>query len=108
MPCFCIFAIPGTIIVHEAWDEPDSLNLDAADDRETLHGQGLEAKISVSEVIEGLPFLDRKDYVTDTSEVDNLAMLAACVGFDYVKINTDSTISVAVGQCYNSETKYDL
>lgn len=98
------FSDPGIIIVHEAWDEPDSDNSQLSNN--LLHGQGLEATISVSEVITTLPLIERQNYNSDDSLLETLASLALCVGFDFIKNNTDSsTLSVAVGECSNSQTR---
>ena len=95
----------GTIIVHEAWDEPDSVNPRGLNSVNSLHGRGLEAKISVSEVIKTLPIIERRDYSSDNSLLTKLTSLALCVGFDYIKINSDNTLSVAVEECFNSQTR---
>ena len=98
-------SLAGTIIVHEAWDEPDSVNPNGLNSIKSLHGQGLEAKISVSEVIETLPIIERRDYSSDNSFLTKLSSLALCVGFGYIKINSDNTLSVAVEECFNSQTR---
>lgn len=94
----------GSIIVHEAWDEPDSLNSQDFDNT-SLHSQGLEATISVSEEILTLPLIERRDYSSDGSLLTTLASLALCVGFDFIKNNSDNTLSVAVADCFDSQTR---
>lgn len=94
----------GTLIIHEAWDEPDSMN--PSSDNTSLHGQGLEATISVSEAILSLPFIDRQDYNSDPSLLSTLASLAVCVGFDFVRLNSNTTLSVAVEYCSDSVSRY--
>ena len=99
----CDFII-GTLIVHEAWDEPDSVNSTIS----SLHGRGLEATISVSETIPTLPMIERHDYNSDDSLLTTLASLALCTGFEYVKMNSDNTLSVAVSECFDDNTRYVL
>ena len=96
----------GTIIIHEAWDEPDSVNPAGLNTQSSLHGQGLEATISVSEAIQTLPMIESRDYSSDDSLLPTLASLALCVGFDFVKMNSDSTLSVAIAECFDSQTRY--
>ena len=98
--------------MHEAWDEPDSDNPTGLSSNNSLHTQGLEAIISVSEAIPQLPFIERQDYSSDSSLLSTLASLALCIGFDYVKLNSDQTLfngtlSVAVDQCFDSQTRYN-
>jgi predicted Rossmann fold nucleotide-binding protein DprA/Smf involved in DNA uptake len=96
----------GTIIVHEAWGEPDSANPNEVDGNSSLHRQGLEAIISVSEVILTLPTIEHRDYESDNSLLTTLASFAACVGFDFVRMNPSSnTLSVAVRECFDSQTR---
>lgn len=94
----------GTIIVYEAWDEPDSTNPNGLNSQ-SLHRRGLEATISVSEGIPTLPFIERRDYGSDDSLLPTLASLALCIGFDFIKMNSDNTLSVAVQECFNSQTR---
>jgi len=72
----------------------------------SLHRQGLEATISVSEAIFSLPVIEQQDYSSDNSFLAMLASLALCVGFDFIKENNASTLSVAVAECFDSQTRY--
>lgn len=96
--------ILGTIIVHDAWNEPDSTNPTGLD-RNSLHGQGLEARVSVSAAILTLPIIERRDYSSDNDLLPTLASLALCTGFDFIRMNSDGTLSVAVRECFNSQTR---
>ena len=61
----------------------------------------------MSEVIESFPSVGQEDYSSDNSLLSDLASLARCVGFEYIKINSDNTVSISVSECYNFETKYE-
>lgn len=100
-----IYCNAGTIIVHEAWDEPDSVNPNGLNSFSTLHSQGLEATISVSEEIPTLPLIERQDYSSDGSLLPELASLAICVGFEFVKMNSNESLSVAISDCFDSDTR---
>ena len=94
----------GTIIIHEAWDEADSANPNGLVNN-SLHRQGLEAIISVSEAIQMLPIIERQNYNSDVSLLSSLASLALCVGFGFIRMNSDNTLSVAVAECSNSQAR---
>ena len=98
------FLYIGTLIVHEAWSEPDSTSPEVLVSS-SLHEQGLEATISVSETILTLPIIEQRDYSSDLSLLPTLASLALCVGFDYIKMNSNNTLSVAINECFNSRTR---
>ena len=92
----------GTFIIHESWDEPDSVFPNGQFSSEYLHSSGQEIELSVSIPLEESIF--EKDYQSDPSVLDELASLAVCVGFEYVRINTVSkTISVAVSECFDQQ-----
>lgn len=93
--------IIGTLIIHEAWTESDSFGSELTN---SLHENGLEAKLSLSMPLTRMP--TRQDYDSDPSLTDFLANVSVCTGFDYVKLNVnDSTISVAVSNCFNNDSK---
>lgn len=76
------------MIVHQAWDESDSNFPDGHSSNDSLHRKGLQLEISIS------------NEESDDLLLTELASLAVCIGFDYVKINeANETISVAMRQC---------
>lgn len=96
----------GTLIVHEAWDEPDSQYPNGRNSPDSLYTSGQEAEISISETIPEDEIITQRDYSSDNSLLDQLASLAVCIGMEYVKINSDSnTISVAVRNCFDGNTR---
>lgn len=96
----------GTLIVHEAWDEPDSQYPNGRNAPDSLYTSGQEAEISISEPILEDEIITQRDYGSDNSLLHQLASLAVCIGMEYVKINSDSnTISVAVRKCFDGNTR---
>lgn len=96
----------GTLIVHEAWDEPDSQYPNGRNALDSLYTSGQEAEISISEPILEDEIITQRDYGSDNSLLHQLASLAVCIGMEYVKINSDSnTISVAVRKCFDGNTR---
>lgn len=91
--------------MHEAWDEPDSSHPEGRNTTDSLHSHGLEAIISVSEDIPSLSTIESLDYVSDDSLLMELTSLAICVGFKFVRLNSDDTLSVAVEQCFDDRTR---
>ena len=88
------------MIVHEAWDEANSDFPSGRSSMDTLHRQGLELEISMSE---------EETEESDDSLYMELASLAVCVGFEYVKINeANKTVSVAMRQCSTDNVRYAL
>lgn len=92
----------GTIIIQQAFSEPDSQYPDSQSSNSSLHRGALEAELSVSVPVKGI--IDQRDYDSDSNLTDALASLAVCVGFDYIKINQD-TISVAMKDCFNNSIR---
>ena len=87
----------GSVIVHQAWDEADSNFPTGRTAADSLHRRGQELEISISE---------EENEESDSSLLSELASLALCNGFDYVRINRESgTLSVAVRQCSEGNTR---
>lgn len=88
------------MIVHEAWDEATSDFPNGRSSMDTLHRHGLELEISMSE---------EASEESDDSLYMELASLAVCVGFEYVKINeANKTVSLAMSQCSSGNIRYAL
>lgn len=101
---FCI--IPGTIIVHQAWDEPDSDFPNGRSPTTSLHRMGQEAIISFSFPIDNIFATEGLDNTTDVSLLPQLASSAVCTGFDFVRINQENgTLSVAVKECFSENAR---
>ena len=98
-PFFCV----GTIIIQQAFSEPDSQYPVSRSSNSSLHSSALEAELSVSVPVKGI--IDQRDYDSDSNFTDDLASLAVCVGFDYIKIN-HNTVSVAMKECFNDSIRY--
>ena len=95
---FLHFIIAGSVIVHQAWDESDSNFPEGHSSTTSLHRSGLELEISVSEELTD---------DSDTSLLAELASMAVCNGFDYVKVNEpNETISVAMRQCSTQDLRF--
>ena len=94
----------GTIIIQQAFSEPDSMYPDSRSSNSSLHRSALEVELSVSVPVNGI--FDQRDYDSDSNFTDELASLAMCVGFDYIKINQDkNTVSVAMKECFNDSIR---
>ena len=96
-------SVAGTIIIQQAFSEPDSQYPDSRSSNSALHRSALEAELSVSVPVKGI--IDQRDYDSDGNFTDALASLAVCVGFDYIKIN-HNTVSVAMKECFNDSIRY--
>lgn len=95
----------GTIIIHQAFDEPDSVYPNGRTPIDSLHRSGQEAEISMSFEIKE-PII-AQDYSTDGSLINSLASMAVCVGFDYVRINpVNKSVSVAVRDCFLQNIRF--
>ena len=93
-----LFSFEGSVIVHEAWDEANSEFPDGRSSMDTLHRHGLELEISISQELSD---------ESDDSLYMELASLAVCNGFEYVKVNeANKTVSVAMSQCSTGNIRY--
>lgn len=93
-----LLSFTGSVIVHQAWDEADSEFPGGRSSADSLQRSGLELEISLS---------DELSEESDPSLLAELASLAVCNGFDYVKINgANGTVSVAMMQCTAENIRY--
>lgn len=89
----------GSVIVHQAWDEGDSDFPNGRSSMDSLHKNGLELEISISHELS-----DESDNLL----LSELASLAVCNEFDYVRINqANGTVSVAMRQCSAGNVRYE-
>jgi len=88
----CI-SFAGKLVVHEAWDEPTSVNPQGEHGNVSLHYEGRAAILSVSSKINDSSSLSDNN----PSLSKRLESLAVCSGFPYVSVEKDrNLVHVAV------------